>query len=343
VRAGYYSWTSPETGVEHGLGRDRKHAIATAMQANAYVALKRPSLIDQITGKADHTWGKWLVKYRSLISSRDLEENTRRTYKSLLGKLDKYWPSDKPLKDISTAMIAEILDATGAAGKARSAQQMRSFLKDCFRECIAQGWIERNPVDPTRAVAVKVKRARLSLEVFQSVYTVALPWLRNAMLLALLTGQRREDITDARFANVKDGYLQVEQSKTGRRLAIPLVIGLKVIGKNLDDVIRQCRSTGVLSPFLVHQTEDYGNSPRGSQIWKDTLSRRFTDTLEPLKIDWEGKNPPTFHEIRSLAERLYSAQGDVNTQDLLGHSEARMTSLYHDSRGDWVKIKVGTV
>ena len=49
---------------------------------------------------------------------------------------------------------------------------------------------------------------------------------------------------------------------------------------------------------------------------------------------------PTFHEQRSLSERLYEAQG-INTQQLLGHSSEKMTAQYHNDRGlDWVKVKV---
>lgn len=53
-----------------------------------------------------------------------------------------------------------------------------------------------------------------------------------------------------------------------------------------------------------------------------------------------GEHPPTFHEIRSLAERLYDEQG-VNTQALLGHRDPRTTALYKDVRGaEWIKVKV---
>lgn len=49
---------------------------------------------------------------------------------------------------------------------------------------------------------------------------------------------------------------------------------------------------------------------------------------------------PTFHEQRSLSERLYEAQG-INTHQLLGHSSEKMTAQYHCYRSlDWVKVKV---
>ncbi|WP_421512183.1 hypothetical protein ACOQH0_10425 [Enterobacter sp. JS8-1] len=49
---------------------------------------------------------------------------------------------------------------------------------------------------------------------------------------------------------------------------------------------------------------------------------------------------PTFHEQRSLSERLYEGQG-INTQQLPGHSSDRMTAQYHNDRGlEWAKVKV---
>lgn len=123
---------------------------------------------------------------------------------------------------------------------------------------------------------------------------------------------------------------------------LPLELRLDAVGWTLGDVVKQCRATGVLSRHLIHQTGRYGNSPPGAKIWKDRLSRRFSEAVTALDRDWGDSDPPTFHEIRSLSERLYSLQGDVNTQELLGHKDPRMTAVYHDTRGsEWVRVVVG--
>ncbi|MCF6692597.1 integrase [Raoultella terrigena] len=60
-----------------------------------------------------------------------------------------------------------------------------------------------------------------------------------------------------------------------------------------------------------------------------------------MEYEW-GKNgtPPSFHEQRSLSERLYREQG-VNTQILLGHTSKTMTDRYNDSRGkEWKKLVI---
>lgn len=49
-------------------------------------------------------------------------------------------------------------------------------------------------------------------------------------------------------------------------------------------------------------------------------------------------DPPSFHEIRSLAARTYKAEGR-DPQDLLGHKDAETTAVYLDGRQQkWVKV-----
>lgn len=64
-------------------------------------------------------------------------------------------------------------------------------------------------------------------------------------------------------------------------------------------------------------------------------------TADLTGITWaEGKTPPSFHEIRSLAARLYNDQG-IDAQALLGHKSADMTAVYRDTRGaEWTEVKL---
>jgi integrase len=113
---------------------------------------------------------------------------------------------------------------------------------------------------------------------------------------------------------------------------------MDAIGLSLSDVIERCRSN-VASRHLLHHTAPVGNAPLGSNIHKDTISRAFADARRKTDLSWPGKNPPTYHEIRSLAERIYKAQG-IDTQALLGHRHARMTEVYNDARqAEWTTVR----
>jgi integrase len=160
--------------------------------------------------------------------------------------------------------------------------------------------------------------------------------------LALVSAQRREDVSEATFADFKPDGWYLQQGKTGKKIVLPMELRLNVLGKSLNDVVRQCRASGVLSKYLIHQHTPTGNSAVGAPIFIDTLSKGFARVRDSLGMDWGDKGPPTFHEIRSLSERLYAAQGGINTQDLLGHESPEMTRMYHDTRGaEWVRLKLG--
>lgn len=340
---GYFRWRHPGTRREYGLGRDKAKAFKEAIAANMQVlgALPRVSLVDRINGVAS-TWYEWVDQFEKLLAKRKLAPNTRKTYESVCRKIRALAEPDAAFAGVTTRVIAKALADLEDAGKARQAQQMRGLLKDCFNCAIAEGWTKENPALVTRAIGVEIKRARLTFEVFKQIYErEETPWAKNVYALALVSAQARESCTAAQFQDFREGYWWNKRGKTGAKICIPLDIRLDCFGMSLVDVVRQCRSTGVVSRYLIHQTQTYGNSPVGSQIWLDTISRHFGDAVRALEIDWQDKEPPTFHEIRSLSERLYSAQGGVNTQELLGHKDPQTTALYHDARGaEWVKVKV---
>lgn len=341
-RDGYYSWRHPETRVEYGLGRDKAGAFRQAIEANLHLAgaLRQERLIDRITETAGRTVQEWATKYDEILKDRPLAPSTRKFYQSMSKRMVAMIGARTILKRVTPMQVAEGLDAL-VKTHARTAQALRLFMRDSFSAACLKGWLDDSPLRDIRANKVTVRRARLTLQVLQQVYARSdCAWLRNAIALAMVTGQRREDVAVARFKDVRDGFWWCEQKKTKNRVALPLHLRLNAFGMSLDDVVRQCRSTGVLSHYLVHQTERFSNSPPGKKISKDTITRRFSDALALLQIDFGDKDPPTFHEIRSLAARLYKKQGSVNVQDLLGHDSPESTQIYEDGRGEWLEVQV---
>ncbi len=346
VRHGLYSYTNPLDGREKGLGRDRVKAIQFARAANVEVQRIRGevSAAEWVRGATSKAWSAWLDRYQKILDERESTKATRNHRKSLMKRARGQWPVQSSVNAIDVAMVADAIRQLTCAGKHRMAQSYRSLLSDCFASAIAEGWRtdKHNPVEVTRAVRVKTKRARLTLENFRTIYADPLlkPWLRNAMALALVSGQRREDIARAQRRDIRDGSWWVEQHKTGSRIAIPLSIRLDVLGMSLADVLEQCRSTSILSPYLIHQTYRGGGSKPGAPIAIRAYTNLFTAAVKRLGLDWGDKSPPTFHELRSLSKRLYDAQGGVDTKQLLGHRSASAAALYGDARGEWVKVSV---
>jgi enterobacteria phage integrase len=340
VRDGYYSWTHPESGVEYGLGRDRQKAIKDVMTAEVHIAAKRLSLVERISG-AGNSWADWCDEFEKILGVRDARPNTVRIRRSQMKRLRQCFSKETAVSRITTLDCSKVIDAIMAEGKQRTAQAFRSFLIDCFDRMIAKGWRKDNPARVLDEVRVKVRRARLPMEAFLALYNAtSIVWLRNAMALAIVTGQPRECVATAKFADIRDGAWWNERGKTGARIAIPVILRLERFGMSLDDVIRQCRTTGIVSKHLVHQTQRAKGARLGRKMHVDKITRVFSAELARLGLGWGDKEPPTFHEIRSLSERLYKEQGNVNTQELLGHKDPRTTALYHDGRGEWVRVSV---
>jgi hypothetical protein len=341
-RKGYYSWRHPITGQEFGLGRDVAEACDQAIEANLALAGEtKVRLIDRITGTESRTWGGWCDEFEKLLKERARSANTERQHAVYLKRARAAFDANRPAASITTLDCAGLLKALKTEGKARTAQAFRSFLTDCFDRMIAQGWRSDNPVRVTDAVTVTVKRARLSLDVFMRLYKATdIVWLRNAMALALVAGKDRHSVRNAKFTDFRDGGWWNERGKTKARVFLPLNLRLNVFKMSLDDVVKQCRATGIVSAYLIHQTQRAKGARLGMAINLTMMTRKFHDELAKLGIDWGDKEPPSFHEIRSLAARLHQEQGDVSPQQLLSHKDPKSTAVYTDGRGEWVKLTV---
>ncbi|AWC82768.1 integrase [Serratia marcescens] len=155
------------------------------------------------------------------------------------------------------------------------------------------------------------------------------PWFCLAMDLALISGQRREDLTQMHFNHIVDGRLQVEQGKTGALLSLPLDLELKCMGLRLGTVIDRCRLVST-TDFMI-SAGIRKNSPDGS-IHPDGITKKFVAARKASDLSFE-ESPPTFHEIRSLVGRLYKERGKDFAQKLLGHTTEMMTLKYLKTRG----------
>ena len=224
--------------------------------------------------------------------------------------------------------------------------QLRSRLSDVFRMAETQGLIAQgcNPVKATYMASYEVKRERLTLDQYRAIHAIAPVPLRRAMDLALLTGQRRDDLTGMTFEDSRDGYLHVVQGKSGgtTRLQLDLSIGLAVMKLTIGEVVESCRDQ-TASKYLVHHTETRGRARRGAPLSNNGLTGMFLDARVAAGIVAEkGRTPPSFHEIRSLAQRLYREQyGAEFAQVMLGHKNAATTAKYNDLRGQgWQRVTV---
>ena len=272
------------------------------------------------------TVDQWAHIYRKLVDGRPISNKTKANRKSALTHTLSYLGS-RTISAVRphevSAMIQDI-----ALTHPQTAKRVLHEVADLFNECMNYGWIDRNPAVSVKAPLCRVQRKRLTLVNWQAIKDHAdenMPlWVRNMLVLALVTGQRRSDLVKMRFADVWDEHLHIEQAKTGTRLALPLALKLNALGVTLGEAIEACRSYPIKSEFMLRKAN-------GGRLADASLSARFEEVRKAVLPSDTGI-PASLHECRSLSERLYREQG-INTMTLLGHKHQAMTDLYNDDRG----------
>lgn len=338
--AGYFYYLDPDKKKYKGLGRDRAKAFAEARAANAVLATRAPSpLADWVAGKTAYTLAEWLPIYEELWKRKtEPADNTVRNCRMYVKKLAEWDCAWMRLPDIGTEHVAKLIEDSEQASGSSSAIALRARIGDVFRWAETQGLIEqgKNPVTATYAPDRAVKRERLSLEQFHAIRAHAPAWLKRAMMLGLLTAQRREDLAEMKFADCRDGYLYIVQGKSQGtiRLQQDTRIRLAAVGMSIADAINECRDL-VVSRHMIHHVAHRSKAKPGDKVSINGISNAFQDARDSAGIQApEGRTPPSFHEIRSLAQRLYRAEyGAAFAQAMLGHKNASMTAKYDDLRG----------
>lgn len=312
------------------------------------------------------------------LESGEIKPTTWKSKKHIVTKISDVHGHLR-IHSINTKTIKTLLDSYCNQGKNRMAQAVRSIYIDIFKEAAASGEVEShfNPALVVKNPIAKVTKSRLSFEQFEQIARAQkyLPH-RYSYYLALATAQRRTDICIMRkrkgndwedkfrayknnpnhfvgkdgkysfadvvkyapYSYVQKDHLYIFQLKTGKLLKIPLELKCDALGLNIREIIALCNMDNS-SEFVLHHKTARAYNSIGDPIFPDTLTRNFKTASTKANIDWKGSSPATYHEIRSLAERLYREQG-IDTKALCGHSDQRMTDRYNDLRGsDWLTIK----
>lgn len=318
---GYYFYCHPVSKEKFGLGKNKAIAVTQALQANLHFQKQAVTLLDRITGSAERTVSDWCDEYERLNGKNERIKYVREGI------------GHHVLEKLEPLQISEWLDRWN--DKLRMRQAMLGIVKGIFAEAIGKGWIKANPASELRTPSPVTKRERLTLEAFKAIHAASEPPLQRAMELAIMTCARRENVIKLGPLDIKDGHLHIVHIKDGLMVRYPLSLYLADVGWTLGDVIARCR-TNVLSRFFIHHQRHAGRAKPGDKFRDKTIEQMFRDAR--LLAGISGENPPTFHEIRSLAIRLWDARG-YDAKKMAGHKTDKSSALYKDSRGtEWVTV-----
>lgn len=318
TRPGYFVWREPgkdgKPGATWPLGRvPLAVARNEALAANTHLSEQRPDLVARLMG-ADHT-------VADLLDAMPVAENanTAQQHRSTDRRIRALW-GPRQCASLTVRDIADELEKLPPA----AAKQLRTRLVRLFRRGMAKGWMPSNPAEATERPRVVVKRGRLTLETFRQVRALCEPWMQRACDVALVLGCDESTLATLHRRMVVDGVLDFVRVKTKARVRVSLALRLDAAGLCLADFVPR----GVT--YFVHDPSPHGNA--GPRVTGPRISKAFTAARRAAGLPDAKHGGPSFHEIRSLAKRLYDAQGNVDTLALLGHADKRTGDTYRDAR-----------
>lgn len=159
--------------------------------------------------------------------------------------------------------------------------------------------------------------------VYRATWTAADPPLRDAMDLAYLTGQRPADVLRMDERDLRDGFLQVRQAKTGKALRIAVEGELAAV---------LARIAARKATLVVHATRLVINE-QGQPLGVAALRSRFDRARTSAGTTFQ------FRDLRAKAATdKAESSGDMRqAQRQLGHASIVMTEHYvRARRGDKV-------
>lgn len=337
---GYYRYRHPQTRRWHGMGKNRREAVAGAHKLNSEL-LPNTLHVDRII-KPRQTFGRFIDNWQEKdMPHMKCSAATLRDYQYKLRHIRKAF-EHQPTHAIDVACCAAFLDQYPP----KQSNNYRALLIVLFKHAIAKGLLSTNPAEATLKKIVEVKRQRLTLQQFQAIQKHAPNWLQNAMDLGLYTLQRREDLASLTWANIHDGAIWVQQQKVEKWGTGNLKIAITT---DIQAVLDRCNDS-IKSDYVIHRQPLRRIKAKGRKdftaILPELITKEFTkarDASNTFPADTDRKTLPSFHEIRSLGAKKYEDEGVPKAviQNLLGHTSEKMTDIYLDRHEvQWVEIDI---
>ena len=176
--------------------------------------------------------------------------------------------------------------------------------------------IKQSPFEFFKLPKVNDQRVRfLEQGEFERLLLSCPSWLRPIIVLARYTGLRRGNVLDLTWNQVdlKNRIINLEHTKNGQRLSIPL----SDTPYNMLLSLKGGKVTYLTCPFVFHQD--------GKPFTPDQVTMAFKRACRRAGIE-----NFRFHDLRhDFASTLVQRGNDLYVvQNLLGHSDGRMTKRY---------------
>lgn len=217
----------------------------------------------------------------------------------------------------SIKLIRDAVARTLSARTAHKVKQMAGRLYSWAEEedLLPQGFT--NPAQGIRKIKARAKPIHIwSAEEIALFLSRCEPWMKTVVLLALHTGQRREDLVNMTWSDCLGDVIRVRQNKTGEPLDLP------------------CHRT--LKAHLKRIRTEFGGKiirhPSGKPLTADGLSTEMHQAVRAIP----GMPHRSLHGLRYAAAGALEEAGCgvVEITSVIGHRTYQMAIKYARQRRD---------
>ncbi len=287
--------------------------------------------------KAEPTLVEFFTEYgkrhgAKKLSWRDDQQRFRDYLQKPLG--------DRKLTMINRQMIVRLLSDAEAAGKATATvRQIRALVSGIFGKAIEWGYLETNPAQGVKVAGRVVSRDRFLQadelpRFFQSLAEEPSIAMRDFILLALLTGARRENLCAMRWAeiNLADSVWRIPDTKNGT----PQNVTLSPEAVTILQARKEAAKPGAVFVFPGPGASGHMVEPKKAVI----------RVMERAGIPY-GRNDPNGVTLHDLRRTLGSWQARTGASmaiigKSLNHKSQQATAIYARLDLDPVRASVNT-
>lgn len=340
----YFKYKHPISKVSFSMGSSRPEAISAARLLNSQL-MGEPDLVRKVLGTANRDMAELIDRFKTeKLPEKGYKPNVNQNWLYWLERLKKDLGKEE-IESMNVQFIASYLDKNF---ENNSYINHRKVLKELFKFATTKGLFpsdRMNPAEVTYSKPAKEKaRKRLTLEGFNAVHEVAPRWIKVAMELSLLTLQGRNEVVKMKFDDFENGVLKVVRQKIEEHEHSHL----KISTSKLQEILQRSRSSGIVSPYIVHRRPerkvDAKDRTHWTQVTPDYLTKAFSKLVDSLDVfsKLPPEQRPTFHEIRSLGSWLYKKNGYDNktyVRPLMAHADEKTTEEYQSGHEvTWIEV-----